>query len=167
MTTYTAAPNQTNLTLNSGDTLNVLQGGTAADTYVPAGANLNVSGGTALDTNLNGGVVTISSGTISGIIFSNEFTALHDIDTLFVGDPTSLQGTLTFTVPVLDQYQVQIEFDDPINSISSSATARTLTVNYGQNQSVTYNYKALDYCDHVAAPTFILNNNAILVWWMS
>ena len=55
MTTFTAPPDLANLTLHSGDFLNVLQGGATADITVMSGAGLNVAGGTALETVLEGG----------------------------------------------------------------------------------------------------------------
>src|SRR5713101_1961525 len=56
MTTYTAPPTQTDLVLNSGDTLNVEVNGLAYNTAINQGAILNVaSGGTDIGTTNDGG----------------------------------------------------------------------------------------------------------------
>jgi hypothetical protein len=56
---------------------------------------------------------------------------------LGVADPASIQGTLIFEVPS-GEVDYNINFRTTINSISSTST--TLSVNYGNNQSITYSY---------------------------
>jgi autotransporter passenger strand-loop-strand repeat protein len=65
MTAYVVNSGQTSsgLTLNTGDTLGVLSGGTAVDITISSGGSETISGGsTSSDTVLTGGSLTVSSG---------------------------------------------------------------------------------------------------------
>ena len=127
MTMFTAPPDQSGLTLRSGDELDINQGGTATDTVVQRGAQEVVVGGDAVKTILVGGVEFVDSGKADAVTFEGVGSALS------VADPTSLQGILTF-----DGVNSSIVFGTPIDSISS--TFDTLTVTYGDNKTITYDY---------------------------
>jgi autotransporter passenger strand-loop-strand repeat protein len=147
MTTFTAPPTQDSLNLESGDVLDVNQGGTATNTFVPQGAREIVAGGDAVNTILDGGIEIVDSGTADGV-------TLAEGSTLVVANPTLLKGVLT-----LDGPDSNIEFGTSIDSISN--TGDTLTVTYGDNKTTTY-----DYTSGVSVVvTFFLNkfDNDIMV----
>jgi hypothetical protein len=131
MTMYTAPPNQNGLVLGDGDVLQVNNGGMATNTIVEGGGEVIVAGGTAVNTILQGAQEIVRSGIANGVTFDGGDAVLS------VADPASIQGTLTFDVES-GGAEYNIVFGTTIKSISS--TSSTLTVNYGTNQSVTYNY---------------------------
>jgi autotransporter passenger strand-loop-strand repeat protein len=132
MTMYTAPPNQDGLVLGDGDVLQVNSGGTATDTIVDAGGEVIVEGGTAVNTILDEGREYVYSGVTDGVTFGGSGTILY------AADPASIHGTLTFDEES-GEALYEINFGTTIKSISFNSDR--LTVNYGANQSVTYNYK--------------------------
>jgi hypothetical protein len=132
MTVYTAPPNQNGLVLGDGDVLHVNTGGTATNTLAERGSEVDVEGGTAVNTTLDGAEEIVASGIANGVTFEGNGTLLR------VENPVSLQGILTFDVERGGQEEYKIDFVTTINSITS--TASTITVNYGNNQSITYSY---------------------------
>jgi autotransporter passenger strand-loop-strand repeat protein len=131
MTMYTAPPNQNGLVLGDGDVLQVNNGGTATNTIVEGGGEVIVVGGAAVNTTLDGGREIVESGIADGVMFDGGDAVLS------VADPASIHGTLIFDVPS-GEVDYNIYFGTTVNSISS--TSNTLTVNYGNNQSITYSY---------------------------
>jgi hypothetical protein len=131
MTMYSAPPNQNGLVLGNGDVLQVNTGGTATKTTVEGGGEVVVAGGTAVNTILQGAQEIVHSGIADGVTFDGGDAVLS------AANPASIQGTLVFEVPSAE-VDYNIDFGTTINSILS--TPNTLTVNYGNNQSVTYNY---------------------------
>src|SRR5271166_540192 len=140
MTTFTSPPDKFGLTLNNGDTLNVGQGGMAAGTFVLPGGELDVEGGTAVDTFLAGGTVSVRSGTLNGVEFTDEPSSGDTNSALFIGaNPSSLQGTLTFDIPN-SEYTIEIFFANTITSVQNMADAHEFKVNFGDGSSETYSY---------------------------
>jgi hypothetical protein len=131
MTTYTAPPNQNGLVVGNGEVLDVNNGGTATNTIVQGSGEVIVAGGTAVNTILQGAQEIVRSGMADGVTFDGGDGVLS------VADPASIHGTLIFQVPSA-QVDYNINFGMTINSISSTST--TLTVNYGNNRSITYSY---------------------------
>jgi autotransporter passenger strand-loop-strand repeat protein len=131
MTMYTAPPNQNGLVLGNGDVLEVNDGGTATNTIVAGSGELIVAGGTAVNTILQGAQEIVHSGIANGVTFDGGDAVLS------AANPAFIQGTLIFEVPSAE-VDYDIDFGTTINSISSRSN--TLTVNYGNNQSITYSY---------------------------
>src|SRR5262245_22592019 len=100
MSTFNAPPDQINgLTLNNGDTLNLGQRGTVSNITVLNGADFDITGGTAIDTTLAGTTLFAQPGTINGITFEGDLTNSRpsgSIDELFLSNPSSLEGNITF-----------------------------------------------------------------------
>jgi hypothetical protein len=131
MTMYTAPPNQNGLVLGDGDVLQVNNGGVATNTIVEGTGEVIVAGGTAVNTILQGAQEIVRSGIANGVTFDGGDAALS------VANPASIHGALIFDVPSAE-VDYNINFVTTINSISN--TSNTLTVNYGNNQSITYSY---------------------------
>ena len=89
-----------------------------------------VAGGTAVNTILQA-EEAVRSGIANGVTFDGGDAVLS------VADPASIHGILVFDVPSAE-VDYNINFVTTINSISN--TSNTLTVNYGNNQSITYSY---------------------------
>ena len=130
------AANGTNI---DGGTLN-LNDGTISGTNVLG--NLNINGGTAIDTHLHFAGTFNISGTVDGITFEGgEGEGEPPKYILKLKDFNSLQGTLGFN----DQgppYDVVFDFQN-VTLSNVTMTANTITIDYGKNQSVTYKYTSL------------------------
>jgi len=131
MTTFTAPPNEIALELISGDVLDVNQGGVATDTRVEGDGTVVVDGGDAVNTVLYSGGELVNAGEADGITF----TGLGTTNVLALANPSLFQGTMTFES---GSYTAEIDFEVAIDSIKQ--TGDTLTVTYGNNQTVTYHY---------------------------
>ena len=137
MTIYNAPPDQVNGITLVGDTLNVGKGGIVSRVTVGIDAKMIVSG-TAVNTVLAGGQETISSsGSANGITFLTPSNG-GPFDLLVLENPTSLQ--LAFDASFGRGFKAIIQF--PLTDVTSiTNTSNTVTVNYGQEQSVTYHYE--------------------------
>ena len=156
---------------NVNGTLNLKDGSITSTTVNPLGT-LNLSGGTAVNTLIIGAIDNVATGTINfsgGIIdgISFDLSPIKTSYELQLNDFNSLQGPLGFDAPGRSSgpehhYEVSLDFkhDDPSASVTLTRQTQTITIDYGQNQSVTYHYTTNQFTV-VEAVTLLAENHQI------
>jgi antigen 43 len=153
MTTYTAPPDQLNLSLGAADTLTVNVNGTAVDTTVNGGT-LTVDGGAAVDTTVNSGTVALNAGTTAdttvqndGIVDIHGGTAVNTTvqhgGTVDVTAGTATNTTVSDggTLDVLGGTAVDLTLDGNSGSVvvnSPANLAGTITFDRGGNYTIQF-----------------------------